>query len=224
MNPLTWLFDLDNTLHDALPHIYPHINRSMTGYLVRELRIDEDEANRLRLIYWRRYGATLLGLMRHHGTDPHHFLWHTHQFPELHRMVVREPALKHVLRRIPGRKIVFSNAPRRYVDAVLEIMGVRRHFDHVFTIEQMAFWPKPGIHGFRRLIGALRLSPRRCVMVEDSAENLRTAKALGMRTVWISRAARSPAYVDLRLQSVLDLPRHLSRLGQREVLHGNQTG
>ena len=30
---LTWIFDLDNTLHDATPHIFPHINRSMTAYL-----------------------------------------------------------------------------------------------------------------------------------------------------------------------------------------------
>ena len=29
----TWIFDLDNTLHDAAPHILPHINRSMTEYL-----------------------------------------------------------------------------------------------------------------------------------------------------------------------------------------------
>ena len=26
-----WIFDLDNTLHDATPHIFPHINRSMTA-------------------------------------------------------------------------------------------------------------------------------------------------------------------------------------------------
>ena len=29
-DPDVWLFDLDNTLHDASPHIFPHINRSMT--------------------------------------------------------------------------------------------------------------------------------------------------------------------------------------------------
>jgi len=25
-----WIFDLDNTLHNARPHIFPHINRAMT--------------------------------------------------------------------------------------------------------------------------------------------------------------------------------------------------
>ena len=79
----TWLFDLDNTLHNATPHIFPHINRSMTAYIVEHLRVDEAEATQIRQHYWQRYGATLLGLVRHHGTDPNHFLWHTHQFADL---------------------------------------------------------------------------------------------------------------------------------------------
>ena len=49
--------------------------------------------------------------------------------------------------------------------------------------------------------------------VEDSAENLRSAKRLGMKTVWISRSLRQPAYVDVRLPSVLDLARHPVRRG-----------
>ena len=32
-NAPVWLFDLDNTLHNASPHIFPHINRSMSLYL-----------------------------------------------------------------------------------------------------------------------------------------------------------------------------------------------
>ena len=80
---LTWVFDLDNTLHNASPHIFPHINRSMTAYLQRHLQLTEEDAGKLRAHYWRSYGATLLGMMRHHGTDPEHFLRETHAFPDL---------------------------------------------------------------------------------------------------------------------------------------------
>ena len=207
-----WLFDLDNTLHDANPHIFPHINRAMTAYVAENIGLSEEEAAALRTTYWRRYGATLLGLMRHHGTDPHHFLLHTHRFPQLERMVIREPALRHVLRRLPGRKLVFSNAPQHYVEAVLDILDIRRCFDGVCSIEQMRFRPKPGIQGFLHLIRDHRLNPTRCIMVEDSPGNLKTAKRLGMRTVLIGDSPRSPAWVDLRLKSVLELPRHLGRL------------
>lgn len=205
--PSTWLFDLDNTLHNASPHIFPHINRSMTAYLAQHLALTQDEANALRTRYWQRYGATLLGLMRHHDTDPHHFLRETHRFERLHEMVVFDHALSGLLRRLPGRKIVFSNAPRAYAEAVLTLMGVRRHFDAVAGIEQLRLQPKPGISAYRTLIDLYRLNPRRCVMVEDTAENLRTARRLGMRTVWVNRGLKKPAYVDVKIASILDLRR-----------------
>src|SRR5512139_1618641 len=186
-----WIFDLDNTLHNATPHIFPHINRSMTAYLQEHLQLDEQAANALRVDYWQRYGATLTGLVRHHGTDPHHFLWHTHQFPELPRMVLREPQLRQVLQRLPGRKLVFSNAPQHYARDVLKLLRV----DDLFAIEHTHFRPKPQMAGFVRLLRKHRLNPAQCVMVEDSAENLLTAKRLGMRTVWVSAASRQPAYV-----------------------------
>jgi len=70
-----WVFDLDNTLHNATPHIFPHISRAMTGYLQTHLGLDEHSANALRIQYWHRYGATLLGLIRHHPEiDPDHWV------------------------------------------------------------------------------------------------------------------------------------------------------
>lgn len=209
MSERVWIFDLDNTLHNATPHVFPHINRSMTAYLQENLRLDEAAANALRMDYWRRYGATLTGLMRHHGTDPHHFLWHTHQFPDLSNMVLREVRLRHVLKRLPGRKIVFSNGPQRYARAVLELMRIDDLFDDVLGIEQSNFRPKPELAAFRTVLRKHRLNPVRCVMVEDSADNLRTAKRLGMQTVWVNAGSRTPAHVDMKIRNVMDLPRRL---------------
>ena len=207
----TWLFDLDNTLHNASPHIFPHISRAMMAYMCQHLEVDEAEATRLRQNYWQRYGATLLGLMRHHGTDPHHFLHHTHQFPDLQKIVIAERGLKAMLHRLPGRKIIFSNAPRKYAEAVLAITGIGRCFDAVYAVEQLRFQPKPAIGGFLRLLHDEMLDPRACIMVEDTLPNLKTAKRLGMKTVWVSACTRLPPCVDVRLASVLDLP---GRLGQ----------
>ena len=211
-NRTVWLFDLDNTLHNASPHIFPHINRSMTAYLERHLSLSHDEANALRMNYWRRYGATLLGLMRHHGTDPAHFLVETHRFDRLHEMMVFERAVHGLLRRLPGRKIVFSNAPRHYARAVLSVMGVSRLFEDVVGIEDLDYQPKPGIRAYRSLLHAQRLRPEQCIMLEDSAVNLRTAKRLGMRTVLVGGGLRTPAYVDVRIPNILALRRQLGRL------------
>jgi len=209
----TWVFDLDNTLHDASPHIFPHINRSMTAYLREHLMLDEAGASELRVRYWHRYGATLLGLMRHHGTDPDDFLRTTHQFPELRRMVVGERAALATIRRLPGCKILFSNSPAHYAHAVLDILGLTPLFDAVYAIEQVRYQPKPLPGGFRRLIANERVIPRRAVMVDDSLPNLRAARLLGMKTVWVSGLPRAPDYVTVKVTSVRQLPRVLDRLG-----------
>jgi putative hydrolase of the HAD superfamily len=207
-----WIFDLDNTLHDAAPHIFPHINRSMTAYLQRHLGLDERAAQALRVHYWRRYGATLSGMVKHHGTDPEHFLRHTHQFPQLPQMVLPNSRLRPTLKKLPGRKLVFSNAPQDYARAVLKLLGVADLFDDVFAIEQTRYRPKPDMAGFVRLLARHRLNPARCVMVEDSAQNLVPAKRLGMRTVWVNATTKRPAYVDVKIRNVTELPRVLSRL------------
>jgi putative hydrolase of the HAD superfamily len=208
----TWLFDLDDTLHNASAHIFPQLHRSMVAYISRFLNVDEAEATRLREFYWRRYGATLLGLMRHHDADPRHFLHHTHQFPDLHRLVVTERGLKAMLQRLPGRKIIFSNAPLIYTEAVLAISGIRCCFDAVYSVERLRFQPKPAMAGFLRVLRGEGLNARSCVMVEDTLPNLKTAKRLGMKTVWVSTSTRQSPCVDVKVRSVLDLPQRLGQL------------
>jgi len=210
-NPV-WLFDLDNTLHNATPHIFPHINRAMREYIERHLGLDQQAANHLRQDYWQRYGATLLGLMRHHNTDPRHFLWETHQFPNLEQMIVFERPLRHALRRLPGRKIVFSNGPRHYAEAILDLTGLGHCFDALYAVDNVRFQPKPMLSGFRALLRAERLDPRRCIMVEDSLANLVSAKRLGMKTVWVSTGLRQSPFVDVKISSVTQLPQRCARL------------
>lgn len=212
MNEFVWLFDLDNTLHRADSHVFPHLNQSMTRYIADLLQIDLHAAGEVRQRYWRRYGATLLGLIRNHAVDPHHFLRETHRFPDLPAMVVREPLLRSVLRRLPGKKFVFSNAPEQYAGAVLRLLRVRDLFDDIFCIERTRFAPKPSPKGFMRLLRQHRLAPHRCIMVEDTLTNLRTAKRLGMRTVWVDRSARAPRYVDINVKHISQLPHCLRQL------------
>lgn len=85
----------------------------MMDYMCRELGVGEEMAIALRRSYLRRYGATLLGMMRHHGTNPRHFLAHTHDLPDLQQMVVCERGLSRVLARLPGRKLLFSMRRQR---------------------------------------------------------------------------------------------------------------
>ena len=210
--PPVWLFDLDNTLHDATPHIFPRINRAMTDYIMRHLSVDEAEANQLRQRYWARYGATLRGLVAHHDVRAEHFLHETHQFPDLAQVLIHDRRLRHLLPRLPGRKILFSNAPQHYARAVLRQMRISHCFEAVYAIEHLRFRPKPQTSAYQKLLSDLRLDPPQCVMVEDSLENLATAKRLGIRTVWVSTSTRRPACVDFKISQAAELSRLAVRL------------
>ena len=76
----------------------------------------------LRRRYWQRYGATLLGLVRHHGVKPAHFLHETHRLPGLEQRVRGHAHDLAALRRLPGRKLILTNAPAAYARRVLDVL------------------------------------------------------------------------------------------------------
>jgi putative hydrolase of the HAD superfamily len=197
-----WVFDLDDTLHNASAHIFPEMNGAMTQYIQHTLDLDETAADHLRKHYWKIYGATLKGLMRHHGTNPHHFLNETHRFPDLAERVIQTERLRHTLMSLSGRKVIFTNAPRNYALRVLNLLGISDIFELIFSVESSGFHAKPTMRGFQTLLRSARAKPSDCIMLEDNLPALMTAKRLGMKTIWISRKLSKPNFVDFRLSSV----------------------
>jgi putative hydrolase of the HAD superfamily len=194
MHSRVWLFDLDNTLHNASVAAFPGIDAGMTAYIERELALARDEAGALRARYLKRYGATLLGLVRHHGVRAAHFLRDTHVLPDLESLAHGHPQDFAALDRLPGRKVVLTNAPRAYAERVLRVLGAAHHFDDLISIEDMTMFgdlrPKPDARMLRWVAARLRVHPSRCVLVEDTLQHQKAAHRVGMRTVWMQRWTR----------------------------------
>lgn len=218
-----WLFDLDNTLHDASHAAYGLIDAAMNDYIERELQVAPDLADRLRRDYWRRYGATLLGLERHHGIRAAHFLEQTHRLPELEGRLRCHAHDRAALARLPGRKILLTNAPLAYARRVLTALDLAGAFEAIVSIEDMRVFgrlrPKPDARMLAVVLAWLKLRPADCVLVEDTLAHQRSARALGLRTVWMQRYLRSnshgpevgarlrrkPSYVCARIRSLQEL-------------------
>jgi len=209
-----WLFDLDDTLHDASNASMPGIHQAMGAYIEHHLGLTTEQSNALRRRYWQRYGATLLGLIRHHGVDAAHFLHATHQLPGLEARVRGHRHDLAALQRLPGRKVLLTNAPAAYTARVLGVLGIAGWFQQIITIEDMHMFgqlrPKPDTRMLRRVAARLRVHPAQCVLVEDTLGHLKAARRLGMGTVWMRRfrpGVRSTAAVDCRVSSLRQLLR-----------------
>lgn len=218
-----WFFDLDDTLHDASHAMFAAIDARMTDYVQERLQLDREGANELRNQYWRRYGATMLGLILHHGVDAHDFLRRTHDFDVAARLRC-ESGLSAWFRRLGGRKVLLTNSPLHYAGQVLRGIGLHRHFDRRYAIESMRvhgrYRPKPARSMFRAMLARERLGGRAggacAILVDDNLSNLKAARAVGYATVLVERPGRGPAaaprrlagsaYVDARVRSIKRLP------------------
>ncbi|MES2831955.1 MAG: HAD-IA family hydrolase [Pseudomonadota bacterium] len=240
-----WFFDLDNTLHDASHQVFPAINANMNTFIAGVLAkkggvADLAVVEAARVGYLRRYGATLLGMVHHHQVDPAEFLAAAHRFDDLQPMLRAERGLSKYLTALPGKKILLTNAPLRYSSDVVRHLGLQRHFAQHIAIESMVVHgrlrPKPSKAMLRQLVARHGVPAHRCILVEDTLANLKAAKAVGMRTVWmtgylrqarltpaiagltmqhaadVAKTGKRPAYVDVKVQSVKQLFDSLQRL------------
>ncbi len=179
----TWVFDLDNTLYPATVNLFGQIDVKMRDYIAAFLGVDVDQAYALQKQYFRDYGTSLRGLMHLHGMDPVPFLDHVHDIDV--QVLGASPALEAALARLPGRKLVFTNASVGHAERVMDRLGISHHFDAVFDIVEAEYLPKPEPAGYRVLVERHGLDATRTVMVEDMARNLAPAAALGMTTAWV---------------------------------------
>ena len=191
----TWVFDLDNTLYPARA-LYDEIGERMTRYIMRATGLDTAGALEIRERYFHQYGATVVGLMRHHGIDARDFLLDVHQAD--HSVLKPDAALRALIERLPGRRIIFTNGGGGHAERVLTSLNLDGLFDTVFDIETAALTPKPQRACYERLMAHCGFDARGSILVEDTLHNLEPAHDMGFATalVGVVHPAPRPPYLD----------------------------
>jgi len=211
----TWLFDLDNTLYPPECELMALVDERMNQFIMRQSGLDRAGAKDLRHRYYMEHGTTLAGLMAHHGVDPAAFIAEVQEVSM--DSVVEDPALREGLLRLPGRRLVFTNAGGDYAEKVLVRLGVADLFEDVFHIAAADYIPKPQAGCFDRMTARHGVSAPSACFFEDMERNLAPAAELGMTTVLVGpRALESAAaFVHHRTMS---LPPFLANAQVQESL------
>ena len=200
----TWLFDLDNTLYPHECGLGPEVDARMSEVVAELTGLAPAEADALRERYLEEHGLTLRGLMLHQGVDPVAFNALFHDL-SLERLAA-DPALAAAIARLPGRRLIFTNADDVHAERVTARLGLAGLFDDVFHIASADFLPKPERATFARLVAAHAIRPVATAFFDDRAMNLAPAAELGMTTVLVGAGAdaNTDAFVNHRAPRLAD--------------------
>ncbi len=189
------LFDLDGLMVDSEPHSLASWEAVLSerGVTLDQLTIDS--------ILGLRIDATARTLIDQYGLpDTVQALSEAkteYQIMHLNGNVRPMPGLLELLDEIDRRalrKAVASSGMRRYVEAVLRIIGLLERFNVIITGDQVAHG-KPAPDIFLAAARALDVEPRHCLVLEDAPAGVQAAKAAGM--LCIAVPDHSVAQLDL---------------------------
>ena len=214
-NLRTWVFDLDNTLYSAETGIFDQVDKLMGEYIVKYLNVDISEAKIIQKKYFKEHGTTLKGLMDNYNIIPEHFLDEVHKLD--YSIIKPNLELKKALNKIKSEKIIFTNANRSHVNAILDRLEINGAFDGIFDITDANYIPKPEMISYKNLIKKFNIDKNKTIMFDDIAKNLVPASKIGFKTVWIDTGkenysddiANSRKYLDYE---TTDLPLWLNSI------------
>ena len=181
-----WIFDLDNTIYDIKAGLFVKISERITEYIMTKLSFTREDANSVRSDMYKKYGLTLTGLMKEYEIDPDEYLDFIHDVK--HPELKYEKQLKLNLHNLSGRKLIYTNASQDHAKNILLAMGIEAEFEKILDIKATQYVPKPDPKSYEIMLksfGIFSNQIENSVFIEDTAKNLKPAKLLGLKTVWM---------------------------------------
>jgi putative hydrolase of the HAD superfamily len=156
----------------------------MGKFISKNLNIHINEAKKIQHIYYKKHGTTLRGLMDNHGIEPDSFLEEVHKLD--YSIVRPNHELTRSLKKINGKKFIFTNANKKHAHTILERLQITNLFDGIFDIKMANYVPKPETESYEKFIETYNINPKKTIMFDDIAKNLVPANKVGFKTVWIN--------------------------------------
>lgn len=191
-NIQNWVFDLDDTLYPSSEEIFGQMSDRIRDFIVQSLQVSPEKATEIQKEYYKKYGATVRGLMLEYQIRPEDFTDYVHEL-DLSSLEENKQLEKYISK-LPGNKYVFTNGAYHHAERVLDRVGIKDKFEGIFSIREAGYIPKPAKETYFKMMETFAITPETSIMFDDSQVNLRTAHELGLKTVWISANVRDNKY------------------------------
>lgn len=184
--PAYLLFDLDETLYPSSCGLMQELSVRMTAFVTEFLGVGETEATRIRRHLRLKYGTTLTGLMREYGLAvAEQYLAYTHDVP-LERFLAKDPQLAAALASLRLPKSVLTNSPKEHAERVLDRLGVREEFEHIFDLRFNELAGKPDAAVYTRVLAVLARPAPEVLLIDNHLDYLEPFLALGGQVLLIN--------------------------------------
>lgn len=207
----TLFFDLDDTLYPASSGLWEAIRERISLFMYEFLNIPWEEIPGLRRKYFEEYGTALRGLEANYPVLREEYLAFVHDLP-LRDYIQPDPELTAVLKGLPARKLIFTNADAAHARRVMDVLEVTRYFDGIVDINDMEPYCKPMFESFQSaMLQAEETNPGNCVLIDDMLRNTMGAKTLGICAILFGTDGHQTGS-DATLLKWRDLPKVLDEL------------
>ncbi|MHB8806881.1 MAG: pyrimidine 5'-nucleotidase [Anaerolineaceae bacterium] len=215
---ITTLFiDLDGTVYDRKNGMMEEMTERIANYMQQVLHVAPERIQGLIDRYYETYGSSLRGIQNEFNIDLEDYLEFVHDI-DLDRYLQPDATLRDHLVAIPISKWIFTNASRTHAERVLRKLGIADLFEGILDVWSMEFIPKPHPWVYHH---ALEMAgdpePSQCVLIDDSARNLKPAQQIGFSTIWVGDG-EVPVSAHLSIQRLHELPTALDLITNDLIL------
>ncbi|KAJ7973162.1 Haloacid dehalogenase-like hydrolase (HAD) superfamily protein [Quillaja saponaria] len=238
------LFDMDDTLYPLSSGLNLDCRKNIIEYMSKHLDIEESEVPRMCLELYREYGTTMAGLkVLGHEFDNDEFHAYVHgRLP--YEKLKPDPVLRNLLLSMPQRKIIFTNADHAHAVRVLNRLDLEDCFEGIICFETLnppeqvdhfealdditdsgcfsskrQILCKPSVEAMEAATRITNVDPSKTIFFDDSARNIASGKAAGLRTVIVGSSVLVPG-ADHALSSIHNIKEALPEIW--EVQEGEQ--
>jgi len=186
------IFDLDGVMYDAANGYLAHVRERQRVFLVERYGMTMEDATETRKRAFDAASQCFKGL-KDMGFEIEQEDFTAFCRAGCEEFMTRDEALLDMLRDMPYRKVILTNTSETQGFKVLKTLGLAvagDPFERVYGGLFCAPVCKPQREAFEKVIDDMgkngkNVDPNRCVMFEDSFKNLKTAKDMGMTTVFV---------------------------------------
>ena len=182
------IFDLDGVCYDAANGYLAHVRQRQRVFLVERYGMTMEEATETRQRAFDAASQCFKGL-KDLGFEIEQEDFTAFCRAGCEEFMTRDEALLDMLREMPYRKVILTNTSETQGFKVLKCLGLDvagDPFERVYGGLFCAPVCKPQREAFEKVLDDMgNVDPNRCVMFEDSFKNLKTAKDMGMTTVFV---------------------------------------